>query len=86
MQFNDHFIILNWNSRGSEIVNDLLYYKKNQKVVILVENNKDSIMQEIEERLQDTINKENEKILNMYAKKSFLVKKYYFRKYRFKKM
>lgn len=85
LQFNDHFIILNWNSRGSEIVNDLLYYKKNQKVVILVENNKDSIMQEIEERLQDTINKENEKILNMYAKKSFLVKKYYFRKYRFKK-
>lgn len=55
----DHIVILNWNTRASEIVNDLLYCEKKQKVVILVSGNKSEIEKELNERLSYTVNKEN---------------------------
>lgn len=55
---NNHIVILNWSNKVTEIINDLLYMNKKEKIIILVENYKDKIMDEIEERLSNTINKE----------------------------
>lgn len=63
LHISGHIVILNWNTRASEIINDLLYCKKRQKVVVLV-NNKDDIEKEIEERLSDTIARENSELRN----------------------
>ena len=59
LHISDHVVILNWNTRASEIVNDLLYCKKKQKVVVLVDGRKSEIQREIEERLADTVAREN---------------------------
>ena len=56
-----HIVILNWNTRASEIINDLLYCKARQKVVVLV-NNKEDIEKEIDERVSDTIARENSEL------------------------
>lgn len=58
LHISDHTVILNWNTRGSEIVNDLLYCRTPQKVVVLA-GRKNDIEKEIEERLSDTIAREN---------------------------
>lgn len=55
----NHFVILNWNSRASEIINDMLYVEEKQNVVVLAQSRKEEIEREIEERLADTINREN---------------------------
>ena len=60
---SNHTVILNWNTRASEIVNDLLYCETKQKVVVLVGSRKAEIEKEIEERLADTIARENAEIL-----------------------
>ena len=57
-----HIVILNWNNRASEIVNDLLYARKKKRVVVLVSNNKEAVEDEIAERLADTIGRENKKL------------------------
>ena len=56
---SNHLVILNWNTRASEIVNDLLYCRGRQKVVVLVEGRKTEIAKEISERVSDTIHREN---------------------------
>lgn len=57
-----HTVVLNWNTRASEIINDLLYCDCPQRVVVLAGQNKAEIEKEIEERLTDTVNRENEVI------------------------
>lgn len=56
---SDHVVILNWNTRASEIINDLLFCADRQKVVVLTPGRKAEIEKEIEERLTDTIRREN---------------------------
>jgi len=63
-----HTIIINWNSRASEIVNDMLYCKKAQKIIVLVNDNKESIEKEINERISGTISSENENLKERLAK------------------
>lgn len=53
-----HTVILNWNNRASEIVNDLLYCDSKQYVVILVPSGKEAIEREITERIADTVHAE----------------------------
>lgn len=53
-----HTVILNWNSRANEIVNDLMYCEKKQSVIILVTEGKEVIERELDERLEDTVEKE----------------------------
>ncbi len=67
----DHFVILNWNSRASEIVNDMLFAEQKQNVVVLVQSRKEEIEKEIEERLSDTVTRENKAIAKMYESLSF---------------
>lgn len=55
LKVSGHTVILNWNSRASEIVNDLLYTGKRETVVVLANQDANSIEQEINERLVATI-------------------------------
>lgn len=59
LQISDHFVILNWNSRASEIVNDLLYNRGKQRVLILVGSGSSDIRKEIDERITDSLRREN---------------------------
>lgn len=66
---SNHVVILNWNSRASEIVNDLLYYngnKEEQLVIVLANSGKEDIEKEIEERLSDTVITENKAVKERY--------------------
>lgn len=55
LHLSGHTVILNWNSRASEIVNDLLYCDGKQYIVVLVSSGKENIEKEIDERISDTI-------------------------------
>lgn len=70
LRISDHVVILNWNTRASEIINDLLYCDKKQKVVVLVNGRKDEIEKEIADRLSDTVRRENLAIKTNYGKSS----------------
>ena len=60
MNASNHTVILNWNTRASEIINDMLYKTdEKQKVVVLVQNGKEEILREVDERLTDTVRREN---------------------------
>ncbi len=63
-----HVVVLNWNTRASEIVNDLLYCDARQKVVILVSAGKEVIEKELQERLSDTVVQENSEVKRAAAK------------------
>lgn len=85
LNLNNHFVILNWNSRASEIVNDMLYSEEKQKVVVLVQSRKAEIEKEIEERLSDTINRENRLVFKKYASLPFFARQIAIYKNRFKR-
>lgn len=85
MLISNHVVILNWNSRASEIVNDFLYSAKRQKIVVLVGSRKEEVAKEIEERIADTISRENKKIVKRYAHLPFLRRKMAIHKNRFHK-
>ena len=85
LNLNGHFVILNWNSRASEIVNDMLYSEEKQNVVVLVQSRKDEIEKEIEERLADTINRENAIVLRKIEKLSFIKRSIEVYRHRFTK-
>ncbi len=80
---NNHFVILNWNSRASEIINDMLYTEKKENVVVLVQSRKKEIEKEIEERLSDTVARENKEIAKQYKKLPYFARKIAIRKNRF---
>ncbi len=58
----NHTIILNWNNRASEIVNDLIYCEHPQQVVVLVPENKEQVEAEIANRLADTVAREEKEL------------------------
>ena len=59
LHLSGHTVILNWNSRASEIINDMLYRDTKQTVVVLVSENKDEIQAEIDAKLKETVAREN---------------------------
>ena len=84
LEISGHLVILGWNNRASEIVNDLLYRPGKQKVVVLTEDGKDEIIREIDERLDDTLHRENEILKRSLRELSWIKRSFlYFRK-RFK--
>ncbi len=85
LNITEHFVILNWNSRASEIINDMLYCDEKQKVVVLVQTRKEEIEKEIEERLADTVARENQAIIKKYESYPFLKRQLAIFKHRFKK-
>ena len=58
LRISGHTVILNWNSRASEIINDLLYTGKQETVVVLAGRDTLEIEQEIGERLSATLREE----------------------------
>ena len=85
LYLSNHFVILNWNTRASEIVNDMLYCESKEKVVVLVPGRKEEIQREIDERLADTIARENASVREQYAHYPFFARKIAINKHKFHK-
>lgn len=85
LKIYDHSVILNWNTRASEIINDLLYCDSKQKVVVLVDSRKNEIEKEIHERIADTVAKENAEVAQHCESMGFLSSFFYKRKHSFSK-
>ena len=64
LSISEHTVILNWNNRASEILNELLFSDEPEKVVVLVPDRREEICREIEERLSDSIRKENDALIS----------------------
>lgn len=62
LRISKHTVILNWNSRASEIVNDLIYTGRRETVVVLVSEDAAGVEQEIRERIAAT-QRQNQQIL-----------------------
>lgn len=77
LKISDHVVILNWNTRASEIVNDLMYSGEKQKVVVLVSSRKSEIEKEIQERLSDTVARENMEISESVKDRGFFARAVY---------
>ena len=60
LYLSGHIVILNWNSRASEIINDLLYSDEKKRIVVLVQDGKEAVEREIFERISDTLAQERE--------------------------
>lgn len=84
LHVSDHVVILNWNTRASEIVNDLLYCDRRQKVVVLVGGRKKEIEKEIDERLSDTISRENNALQKRYSNLPFFKRRMMLHRTRFR--
>lgn len=82
LNISNHTVILNWNTRASEIVNDLLYSEQKEKVVILVNSRKEEIKKEIDERLSETTAKENALIHECAKGMPFFRKRQYIRNHK----
>ncbi len=72
LTLSDHIVILNWNNRAAEIINDMLYKQKRERIVILVQDEKEAIITEIKDRLSDTVKTVNQKLASQYSHTSFL--------------
>lgn len=81
LRISDHIVLLGWNTRATEIVNDLLFCRERQKVVILSDNDREEIMTEVSERLADTVEKENREMENTIREKSWLGRKIHMCRY-----
>ena len=79
IHISNHTVILNWNTRGIEIVNDLLYKNTKEKIVILSSENRDDVLRDIDERLTDTIETENEALQDAVSNMGFLERRSYLR-------
>lgn len=77
---SDHVVIINWNSRGAEIINEFLYVKKEVKVVVFVQDGKDEVDEEIRNRLDTTIIMENQHVYEEADGLPFFEKRKYLRK------
>lgn len=60
LRISGHTVLLNWNNRASEVINDLLFSEQRETVVVLSTRNPEEIRSEIDERLFDTIQSENQ--------------------------
>ncbi|MBE6588022.1 MAG: hypothetical protein E7647_06370 [Ruminococcaceae bacterium] len=85
LKISNHAVILNWNTRASEIVNDLMYCDTKQKVVVLVNSRKSEIEKEINERIADTVAKENAEILKGCKSRNRIVRRLYMMRHGFRK-
>ena len=83
LHVSGHFVILNWNSRALEIVNDMLYSNTCNKVVVLVGSGKEEVEKQIDERIHETVKRENLKIKEECSGRSYFARQWYFRKNRF---
>ena len=62
LRISNHTVILNWNTSAAEIINELMHKSTKEKVVVLVERDKDDVLREIKERLSDTLEIDNKEV------------------------
>lgn len=62
LRVSGHTVILNWNSRASEIINDLLYTGRRETVVVLSSQDVAAIEQAINERLSASIKSDQQTV------------------------
>ena len=74
LHLSDHIIILNWNTRASEIINDYLYKQEKETIVVFSPSEKERVEKEINERLADTIAKEKENGVHLHNTLTILVR------------
>ena len=55
LHISNHIVILNWNIRASEILNELLYTRHKEQVVVLVNKDREAVQREIEARLSASL-------------------------------
>ena len=67
LRVSNHVVILNWNTRASEIVNDLIYKGSKETVVVLAGNNRNDIVREIDERILGTLESERKSLIESSA-------------------
>ena len=84
LRLNGHTVILNWNSRASEIINDLIYCEGKQYVVVLVNAGKERIEKELDERIADTLTQERAQIKREAKKRKGFKRLAYRLSHRFK--
>lgn len=84
LHLSNHFVILNWNTRASEIVNDMIFCDEKQTVVVLVSGRKEEIEKEIYERLEDTAARENKAVEEKFKDLPFFARHIAMYKNRFK--
>ena len=82
LKISEHTVILNWNSRASEIINDLLYTNERETVVILVSDNAPAVEREIDERISATLKADQEQLAAETADMGRLKGWLYRRRYR----
>ena len=72
LRISGHVAVLGWNTRAAEIINDLLYCRDRQKVVVLSDGDREAILQEITERLKDTVERENRELAASVRQKPWI--------------
>lgn len=80
LSVSNHTVILNWNSRASEIINDMLYCERPEQIVVLVPSGKETVEKEIADRLADTMEKERTAVRAAAAGKNPFAAWRYYRK------
>ena len=80
LNLRDHIVILNWNSRGPEVINDLLYQDKHENVVVLVSSEKERIEREINEGINNVVVQENEALKKKLQKYSLFKRIFSYKK------
>ena len=85
IQASNHIVILNWNNRASEIVNDLLYSEHRETVIVLVEEGRKNVQSEIENRLSETIAQESRELAQFCSTLPRQKRKQYRRDHRLRK-
>ncbi len=74
LSLSNHIVILNWNTRASEIINDFLYKQTKETIIVFAPTDKERIEKEIHERLDDTIAKEKANGLHLHNKLTIIVR------------
>lgn len=82
LTIHDHILILNWNTRAVEILNDLLYSDEKEKVVVLTANAREKVEKEIEGRLGSTLQNENEALKRKCKSYPVWKRIYYYQKHK----
>lgn len=80
LHVSGHTVILNWNTRASEIINDLLYSGRKETIVVLVPSDAEQVQREIDERVSLTIRTENKALVDSCADKGFFERLRYLHK------
>jgi len=76
---SDHTVIINWNSRAAEIINECLYRRKEAKIVVFVPSGREEIDKEIRNRLDTTLLKETKQVYAQAEGMPFFQKRRYLR-------